>query len=193
MSQNTQGFRMTAVVLFSLATVYFAYQREWYAAIITLIASTSYLAQYFKNTGDISLYRYADWLFTTPLMLFLLLTRADVPMDLVLFIMACDALMVITGYLATKETDKNKSLTWYLFGCVLFIPILLALVMAMKYSYAASLILFVWILYPILWILNDTNSITSDLQNQLISVLDIIGKIGFGVIFYYGTEQTQLQ
>ena len=176
-----QYFRLIAILLFTVATFYFITIKEYISATITMIAGIAYVGMY-MNTSEHLSYRYADWSLTTPLILLALLTRAKFSHQQILFIMVCDFLMIVTGYLGKKEPDQTKRMVWYAIGMVLFIPIIMALMKANKNATAVLFTLIIWMAYPIIWIVSDVKAISSEVENSITAVLDTTAKIGFGLL-----------
>lgn len=181
------SLRQVSFVLLATATLYFVSVKAYMPAIVTMIAALSYFGMILKQSGDGSTstvlgYRYADWILTTPIILFVILKKAKFSMDYIAFIMAADVLMIATGYFAKLEKDPHKRQGWFVMGMVLFLPILYALYKSMGYTNASTLTLVIWLLYPIVWMLSDGNTITVTLENQIVSVMDVIAKVGFGLL-----------
>jgi bacteriorhodopsin len=174
-------FRLIAIVLFAIATLYFISIKEFISASITIIAGVAYVGMY-MNSDNHLVYRYADWSLTTPLILFTLLTHANVPFPQTIFIMICDLLMIITGYLGKIEPNQTKRMIWYSIGMFLFIPIIMALMKINKSSNVALFTLIIWMAYPIVWIVSDVNAISSTTENSITAILDTTAKIGFGLL-----------
>jgi len=179
--------RQVSFVILAVATLYFVSTKVYIPAIVTMIAAISYFGMTLQKPDDgyatsVLAYRYADWILTTPIILFVILKKAKFSMDYIAFIMAADVLMIATGYFAKLEKDPHKRQGWFVFGMILFLPILHALYKSMGYTHASALTLVIWLLYPIVWMLSDGNAITVTMENQVISVMDVIAKVGFGIL-----------
>lgn len=181
MSALEANYRMGAISLFAIATIYFAMMKEYIPAIITMTAGFSYVAMYLREQ-DVLAARYADWSITTPLILFVILTKAKMPIEKVLFVMAADFFMVITGYLGKREQDQTKKMVWYWLGMILFVPVVIALMGAMKSQKAAVLSLIIWLAYPLVWIAAEKGSISPAMETNITALLDVTAKVGFGVL-----------
>lgn len=178
-------YRELAFAFLIIITLYLVCIGEHLPATITLIAAISYLGMILKESDDVLEYRYADWALTTPLILFLLLTRAGYPIDKVVLFMVIDVLMIATGYLGKKEKDSNKKLVWLITGMILFIPLIYALLSAIKESRAAILTVAVWSLYPLLWVVGEKGIIDARTENNITAVLDVVAKAGFGLLYRF--------
>ena len=184
-------FRLIAIFLFTTATIYFISINEYISATITMIAGVAYFGMYFDSMNHLD-YRYADWSLTTPLILFALLTKAKFPLSQIIFLMVCDLLMIITGYLGKKEAEVPRRFMWFAVGMLVFIPILMALVKSMKTSSSVAMFtMMIWIAYPIVWVLGAYEDATKayvqriispELENMITAVLDTTAKIGFGLL-----------
>jgi len=181
MSALEANYRMGAISMFTIATIYFAMMKEYIPAIITMTAGFSYVAMYLRDQ-DVLAARYADWAITTPLILFVILTKTKMPLDKVLFVMAADFFMVITGYLGKREQDQSKKMVWYWLGMILFVPVVVALMNAMKSQKAAVLSLIIWLAYPLVWIAAENGSITPAMETNVTALLDVTAKVGFGIL-----------
>jgi bacteriorhodopsin len=69
-------------------------------------------------------------------------------------------------------------MAWFIAGCVVFLPILYALYNSKGYRSAVLLTLAVWILYPIVWYLDEQKKISRTTTGITYSVMDVIAKIG---------------
>lgn len=176
-----QNFRMSAISLFAIATVYLAMLGEYIPAIVTMTAGFSYIAMYLREQ-DILAARYLDWAITTPIILFVILTKAKMSLPKVLFVMAADFFMIVTGYLGKRETDQTKKMVWYWLGMILFVPVVVALAGVLKNQKAAALSLLIWFAYPFVWIAAENKSITADMEANVTAILDVTAKVGFGLL-----------
>jgi len=62
--------------------------------------------------------RYADWAFTTPLLLIDLGLLAGVSLSEIYFIVLCDILMVVAGFAGAVSTGAYAAWPLFIFGCV---------------------------------------------------------------------------
>jgi bacteriorhodopsin len=103
-----------------------------------------------------------------------------------------DALMIATGYLGTLESTPAARLAWFTLSAVLFVAPVVALARCaggakFKNTPAVILTLVVWLLYPVLWLLQYAapagHGMRWDTANAWTAVLDVIAKVGFGILF----------
>lgn len=179
---------------------------------ITLIAATAYYAMsigfgtFFRDNQYIQLARYADWVITTPLLLISLLIIA-MPKDktkertsIIAGIIGLDVYMIMTGLFATLTSDKWP---WYVFSCIALALIgymLYVLVLGKAkaagtgiyhlFSELAIYLSVLWIAYPVIWYLSGSgqNKISFLAENAVYSILDLLAKVGFGIILLIGVK-----
>ena len=96
---------------------------------VVLIASLAYLVMALGHSAistssgrDFLWARYADWAFTTPLLLIDLGLLAGVSLSEIFFIVLCDILMVVAGFAAAVSTGANAAWPLFIFGCVMVGP-----------------------------------------------------------------------
>lgn len=133
--------------------------------------------------------RTITWLFTTPLMIFVLclLTRTSTATTALLIVL--DMLMVVSGGIASSICSSFK---WFIFAfsfCC-FLPILYFMCMkfqnkqgplleAHKFLRGYSLL---WVLYAVVWVLSSgTGWMCVNLENICYIILDILAKVSFSV------------
>lgn len=100
--------------------------------------------------------------------------------------------MIFTGYESIPHgrhilTTKNHTKIWFSANnirCAAFIPILYYLVKTSKRQKSALLTLIVWLLYPIVYYLlyYYDKKITIRDSNYAFAIMDIVAKVGFGVL-----------
>lgn len=182
--------------------------RHFYAItfFIALIAFISYLVMATGGgatlVGDRLFYyaRYVDWLFTTPLLLLdlalLALARPGRNVGLISGIIALDVFMILTGLWAGATEGAGRYLLWFI-STVAMIA-LLYLVVTRLFAAArtqspgvqqifktlAVLTVFLWSLYPIVWLLGTEGfgAVGLTVEVFLFLVLDLLAKIGFGFL-----------
>jgi bacteriorhodopsin len=183
---------------------------------VNIIASFaySYLIGLIKNPNftNITIFRYLDWIVTTPLLLisFTLYLqylknktptndkpndtandKSAVELDYVkLFsIVALNAIMLIFGFMG--ETGKIN----HLLGCFLgFIPFILMFYFIWKWYGAIgkndiifAIFIIVWSLYGVVYFLPNIS------KNISYNILDIIAKVGFGLLIWFEVVNLRLQ
>jgi len=180
---------------------------------VCLIAAVSYFAMA-NGLGIIDvdgrsvyLARYADWLFTTPLLLLGLLmvgipalragedSRART--SLFAGVIGADVLMIVTGALAALSTDDTVRYTWYAISCGAFLAVIGILYgpareivkahtggAAALYGTLLTMLTVLWFIYPVLWLLGTEGTGTIGLSAEIavFAVIDLTAKAGFGLL-----------
>ncbi|WP_434085361.1 bacteriorhodopsin [Natronomonas marina] len=185
-------------------------QKEFYIITILIpgIAAASYLSMFFgfgltevplTNGRVVDVYwaRYADWLFTTPLLLLDIGLLAGASNRDIGALVGLDAFMIVTGLAATL---MKVPIARYAFWTISTIAMLFLLYfLFVVFSEAASdldedskstfnvlrnLILVTWALYPIVWLVGTEGVAAVGLftETLLFMVLDVTAKVGFGFI-----------
>lgn len=176
---------------------------------ISFIAGLSYIALAtgigileVEGQADIHIARYLDWIITTPLilLLFALLANADIKQWSV--VAAVDVLMIATGAVGSFETGNSKYL-WFAASCammlVLFYYLFNTVTKAAKderpairslFALLRNYIAVIWIAYPVVWLIAPTGlDILTALGTDIaFMILDVITKVGIGVIIIYSGE-----
>jgi bacteriorhodopsin len=170
---------------------------------ITLIASLAYLTMasghgvYVREFDGRQFYyaRYIDWAFTTPLMLLEICAFGGASSDTTNWLLGVDFLMIIAGLIGAFLEGTDKYYFW-VFGMLMFAPIIHALIAGLKESSAtksescqkvfkqiAMLTAVTWSCYPIVWLAAEgTGSITVDQETICYTILDLLAKSVFGII-----------
>ncbi|MFB6168407.1 MAG: bacteriorhodopsin [Haloferacaceae archaeon] len=207
----------TAMML--LGTVYFVargwgvsdpQQQEFYVitTMITGIATAAYLSMFFGfgltevelasgRVLDIYWARYADWLFTTPLLLLDLALLANASRTETAALIILDGFMIITGLVGALSKVLTFRYVWWFISTVAMIlvlyflySVLTARVQEMSedvrgtFTTLRNLVLVLWTLYPILWIVGTEGAGVVSLYVETLGfmVLDVLAKVGFGFI-----------
>jgi bacteriorhodopsin len=207
----------TAMML--LGTVYFIArgwgvkdpkQQEFYVitTMITGIATAAYLSMFFgfgltevevagRGVLDIYWARYADWLFTTPLLLLDLALLAKASRVEISALIILDAFMIITGLVGALSKQMTFRYTWWFISTVAMILVLYFLYSVLTarvqemdddvkgtFTTLRNLVLVLWTLYPILWIVGTEGAGVVNLYVETLGfmVLDVLAKVGFGFI-----------
>jgi bacteriorhodopsin len=183
------------------------------ALLVTSIATISYYAlargQADIMVGNDVVYfgRYLDWLFTTPLLLLSLLVIAlPVVTDLqekrervklIATVLVANVLMIVTGLFADLSTNSFDSTVWYVASCLWFLVVLgVMFTEVKKFAFAHSkesakvymkllaYLTFLWVLYPVVWVLGTTGIGTFDLTTEtaMYAILDVSAKAVFGIL-----------
>ena len=183
-------------------------------AIITGTAAFSYLmmatgAGATLLDGDRIFYyfRYIDWLITTPLLLvdlaLLALVNPSRNTGFVIGLIGLDVFMILTGLLAGSLGPGFGGGFWFVVSTIAMI-VLLYLVATRLFSEAARqggaaqqvfgtlaiLTLVLWSLYPVVWLLGTEGfgAVGSTGEVLLFLILDILAKIGFGILLLTNRE-----
>ncbi len=184
--------------------------REYYAITILVpgIATAAYLSMFFgvgltevevagRGTLDIYYARYADWLFTTPLLLLDLALLAKVDRATIGTLIGVDALMIVTGLVGALSKTMLARYTWWLVSTIAMIVVLYFLATSLRsaakkrsadvqstFNTLTVLTLILWTAYPILWIIGTEGAGLVPLTVETLGfmVLDVSAKVGFGFI-----------
>jgi len=181
---------------------------------VTIIASIAYFyltRSYSTHQNfDLTFYRYLDWFVTTPLLLLSLLiylsylknkdknektvqTEDDtfniiLKDKKVLIIILLNLLMLIFGYMG-----ETKLINYILANILGYIPFITMLYIIWKhYCNQSNLYVFiifsiVWSLYGVVYFFENNN------KNICYNILDIISKVGLGIIIWYQVIQYKLE
>jgi bacteriorhodopsin len=206
-------------VIMLLGTVYFIgkgwgvtdpEQQEFYiiTIMITGIASAAYLSMFFgfgltevevAGRGALDIYwaRYADWLFTTPLLLLDLALLANASRREIGGLVILDSFMIVTGLVGALSKTMLARYTWWFISTVAMILVLYFLYSVLgaraqqmssdvqsTFTALRNLTLVLWTLYPILWIVGTEGAGVVNLYVETLGfmVLDVSAKVGFGLI-----------
>ncbi|MEZ3114918.1 bacteriorhodopsin [Halobaculum sp. MBLA0147] len=185
-------------------------EREYYAITIMVpaIASAAYLSMFFgfgltevevvgRGTVDIYWARYADWLFTTPLLLLDLCLLAKADRTTIGTLIAVDGFMIVTGLVGALSNTAVERYTWWTVSTVSFLFILYYLYrvlgarieeadaeVASTFGTLRTLTAVLWTVYPILWIVGTEGAGVVPLfaETTGFTVLDVTAKVGFGYL-----------
>lgn len=180
---------------------------------VCIIAAMSYFAmangQGVIDVDGRSVYiaRYADWLFTTPLLLLGLLmvglpqlrqgddSRART--SLIAGVIGADVLMIVTGAMAALSTDDVVRYTWYAISCGAFLAVIGLLYGPVRqiaraqggstpalFQTLLGMLTVLWFIYPVLWLLGTegTGAIGLTAEVAVFAVIDLTAKVGFGLL-----------
>jgi len=167
----------SAFSIFFITAVIVGFSSSPALAIIPSIACFAY-SQIMAHPEDSDRWRHSDWLLTTPLMLAALLYANEVPITVILPMVACDLLMIVAGYLGTKSKEPMESKGYFALGMLAFLPIIAILLQQTKHKIAVYLTLFVWSLYPIIYYLDEYVNIEKKYSTISYAIMDVISKVG---------------
>jgi bacteriorhodopsin len=148
-----------------------------FLSIIPGVAAWSYWNMQ-KDKVNQEFYRYTDWAITTPLMLVALLVANARPAIEIASLVLLDIFMIYTGYEGVKDHDQVRQKKWFLAGCLALIPIVYMLLRLKNNTSAVLLTVALWTLYPVVWSLDEVNTISKKAANVTYSVLDVAAKVG---------------
>jgi bacteriorhodopsin len=180
---------------------------------VCLIASASYFAmangQGVVEVAGRSVFvaRYADWLFTTPLLL-LGLMMVGLPQlrdgedsrartSLLAGVIGADVIMIVTGLLAALSADDTVRYTWYAVSCGAFLAVLALLYGPVRaiakaqpgttpalFETLLRMLTVLWFIYPVLWLLGTEGAGTIGLTAEVavFAAIDLTAKVGFGLL-----------
>ncbi len=206
-------------VMMLLGTVYFIArgwgvsdprQQEFYVItiMITAIAAASYLSMFFgfgltevevAGIGTLDIYwaRYADWLFTTPLLLLDIGLLANASRTELGGLIIIDAFMIVTGLVGALTKVFMFRFVWWFISTVAMIAVLYFLFSVLTaranqldedtqatFKTLRNLIIVLWTLYPVLWIVGTegAGAVSLFVETLGFMVLDVLAKVGFGFI-----------
>lgn len=185
-------------------------QQEFYILTIMVpaIAAASYLSMFLGfgltevSVGgqvlDIYWARYADWLFTTPLLLLDLALLADADRNTIYALVLTDAFMIVTGLVGALENNVFFfRYIWWTVSTIAFVFLLYMLYGALTarvsdfdeetqstFKTLRNLVLVLWTFYPIVWIIGTEGAgvVPLGVETLMYMVLDVTAKVGFGFI-----------
>ena len=184
-------------------------EREYYAITIMVpaIASAAYLSMFFGfgltqvevagETRPIYWARYADWLFTTPLLLLDLCLLADTDRTTILTLIGVDAFMIVTGLVGALSTTNLERYTWWAVSTLAFVFIIYYLFEVLgaaienrdeaaqsTFGTLRTLTVVLWGIYPVLWLLGTEGAgvVPLFVETTGFMVLDVLAKVGFGFL-----------
>ena len=206
-------------VLMLVGTIYFVArgwgvtdpERQEYFVITTMItgiATAAYLSMFFgfgltevEVTGrgvlDIYWARYADWLFTTPLLLLDLALLANASRIETSALIILDAFMIITGLVGALTPQNAFRFVWWAISTLAMILVLYFLYSILTeranaldkerrstFMTLRNITLVLWSLYPVLWLVGTEGAGVVNLFAETLGfmILDVLAKVGFGLV-----------
>jgi bacteriorhodopsin len=185
-------------------------QKEFYVITILIpgIAAASYLSMFFgfgltevtlTNGRVVDVYwaRYADWLFTTPLLLLDIGLLAGASNRDISALVGLDAFMIITGLAATLMKLPVARYAFWTISTIAMIFLLYFLVATVgeaakstseeaqsTFRVLRNLIVIAWSVYPVAWLVGTEGLNLVGLYGEtlIFMILDITAKVGFGFI-----------
>ncbi|BGP57445.1 hypothetical protein JCM8202v2_005089 [Rhodotorula sphaerocarpa] len=142
--------------------------------------------------------RYIDWTITTPMLLLELLLTTGLPLSQIFIVIFFDIAMIETGLIGALVRSRYK---WgfFSFGCMALFLIWYFLLFPARasaarlgsgfykaYILSASILSFLWLLYPIAWgLCEGGNVISVDSEMVFYGVLDLLAKPVFSFIHIF--------
>jgi bacteriorhodopsin len=142
--------------------------------------------------------RYADWVFTTPLLLFDLALLAGANRNTIATLVGLDVFMIVTGGIAAFEPNAEYRILWWGISTGALLVLLYVLVgtlseqarrksaeVSQLFGQLRNLIIVLWLLYPVVWILGTEGTIgvlPLYWETAAFMVLDLSAKVGFGFV-----------
>ncbi|ERH13177.1 MAG: bacteriorhodopsin, partial [halophilic archaeon J07HB67] len=142
--------------------------------------------------------RYADWLFTTPLLLLDLALLADADRNTIYALVLTDAFMIVTGLVGALENNVFAfRYIWWTVSTIAFVFLMYMLYgtltanakemdSATQSTFATlrNITLVLWTAYPVVWIVGTEGAgiVPLGVETLAYAVLDVTAKVGFGLI-----------
>ena len=176
------------------------------AALVPAVACGAYLAmalgvgvaEVAVRGGTLRLHwaRYADWLFTTPLLLIGLGLFVGADGETLFGAVAADVFMIVTGVAATLSGVPTYRYVWWGVSTVAFLCVLYFVVVALgreardrdeatRSTFAALRVLIgvSWTVYPVWWLVGTGLGLVSPTAEAAgFLLLDTVAKVGFGLL-----------
>jgi bacteriorhodopsin len=188
------------------------YEQQQFYIITTFIAAIAFTSYFAMATGfglievvvgeqalDIYWARYADWLFTTPLLLLDLALLAGADRNTIATLLGLDVLMIGTGAVgALATTSPGVRIAWWGISSAALVILLYVLVGELSaaarrrtgdvidlFTTLRNLTIGLWVLYPVVWLLGTESTLgllPLYWETAAFMVLDLSAKVGFGII-----------
>ena len=145
--------------------------------------------------------RYADWLFTTPLLLAALtlgaMHRGVRQPGLLVGIILSDVLMIVTALFFGLSAVAWVKWTWFVISCGAFLAVLYVMWGPLRaeaarqredvraaYGRNATILTVIWLVYPVLLLIDPEglDLIGSAASVACFAVVDLIAKVGYGLL-----------
>jgi len=178
--KETQPVEMAQLIAFSILIVSFVFllfTKSPWLSLIPGIASAAYWGM-MKDPDHTKMYRYGDWILTTPLILIAILIANGSSVLSMIGIVVLDLIMIAAGYFGSVTTNEQHKIIFFTVGCLVFLPILYILFTMKKAKYAVYLTLVLWTLYPIVWYADEKKFVSHATGNIIYSIMDTIAKVG---------------
>jgi sensory rhodopsin len=179
-------------------------ERRYYLTLISIsgIAAVAYaimaLGIGWLTVGERTVFipRYIDWILTTPLIVLFLGLLAGIDRRGYVISITLNTVVMVTGFVAATMTGVSRfalfgvggltfvGLVYYLFGPMTRRASARADGIERLYVRLRNLTAVLWSVYPLIWILapSGLNLLTMTIDVALITYLDLVTKVGFGLI-----------
>ena len=192
-----RGVRDPEMQQFYIATIFIT---TIAAAMYLLMATGFGLTEVTVGDEVLEIYwaRYADWVFTTPLLLFDLALLAGANRNTIATLVGLDVFMIVTGGIAAFEPTAEYRILWWGISTGALLVLLYVLVgtlseqarrksaeVSQLFGQLRNLIIVLWLLYPVVWILGTEGTIgvlPLYWETAAFMVLDLAAKVGFGFV-----------
>lgn len=217
-ARNEWVWLAIGTVLMGVGTLYFMFRgfgvedeeaKTFYAitTLIPAIAFASYLSMllgygvtevtFNGEAHPIYWARYADWLFTTPLLLLDLGLLVDADRGSLLGLIGADGFMIVTGLIGALTGVFEFRFIWWAVSTAALLYILYVLYFgftkrlqdmeeerAATFRVLRNLTVVLWAAYPVLWLVGTEGVGTVPLFVETLGfmILDVSAKVGFGLI-----------
>nr|AER29833.1 ChR2-EYFP-betabR [synthetic construct] len=141
--------------------------------------------------------RYADWLFTTPLLLLDLALLVDADQGTILALVGADGIMIGTGLVGALTKVYSYRFVWWAISTAAMLYILYVLFfgftskaesmrpeVASTFKVLRNVTVVLWSAYPVVWLIGSEGAgiVPLNIETLLFMVLDVSAKVGFGLI-----------
>lgn len=141
--------------------------------------------------------RYADWLFTTPLLLLDLALLVDADRGTILALVGADGIMIGTGLIGALTQVYQFRFVWWAVSTAAMLYILYVLFfgftqkasemqedVASTFKVLRNLTIVLWSAYPVVWLVGSegVGIVPLGVETLLFMVLDVSAKVGFGLL-----------
>ncbi len=179
-------------------------ERQYYLTLVGIsgIAAVAYAVMALEigwlSVGDRTVFvpRYVDWILTTPLIVLFLGLLAGIDRRSFAIAIGLNTVVMVTGFIAATLAGPERfvlfaigsfafvGLVYYLFGPMARRARTRPDGIERLYSRLRNLTAILWSIYPFIWVLGPPglNLLTMTVDVALITYLDLVTKVGFGLI-----------
>ncbi|WP_440988307.1 bacteriorhodopsin [Haloarchaeobius baliensis] len=184
-------------------------RKQTYYIVTTFIPAIAAVSYFSMATGfgvitipnhDFPIYwaRYADWLFTTPLLLLDLALLAGASRNTIGTLVGLDIAMIVTGLGGALATEGAAlRIAWWGISCGFFLVLLYFLIgrltarareqpgeVGSLFGTLRNLTMVLWFAYPVVWLVGTEGLAIIGIvpETAIFMVLDLSAKVGFGFL-----------